>query len=497
MEEAEEQAVIIDVTTDNAPAVLSIMLKQIENADFVAIDQELSGLGNTAGRKHLDMDGYYKRVREAAEERAVISMGISCFKSSKDFVKAHPDMCDRLLFDCCSFNIFLIPEGQFHMDGSARRFLVAHGFNMNWWAENAISYARECQTDFMSSVVDGLLTSKASIVFHNGLLDLAYFYSSFYGSLPKLYLTFTADIADMFGGRLFDTKVICDKQLNWRLSSLEYCFKKSQRVSSRARNLGQPAALIRQNIPEVPADSLVKISVSENVTVFEETPVVGIHVCELMYHSGFCNAFKTGDCQHPVENHQMDLVLDVEESLRKRKETSGEQKDEPEPKKRFDFDSLSKSPKEKVSGEANGDMEPGEIATTEEERVKLKGIFNFQPKIKAAKSTERREVHPQLRGTSHFTIDNNKTYNLDFGLHSAGFDAFMTGYVFATSLAQLGRTEKEGRIQFTKSEGFVNRIHVTGKNDHPCNFVKSSTAKFSDVHEKLVARIRNTKAEPL
>ena len=144
-----------------------------------------------------------------------------------------------------------------------------------------------------------------------------------------------------------------------------------------------------------------------------------------------------------------------------------------------------------------GDLEPGEIPTTEEERVKLKGIFSFQPKLRLpSKSHERREAHPQLRGTSHFSIDNSKTYNLDFGLHSAGFDAFMTGFVFATCLAQLGRTEREGIVTFTKCEAFVNRIFVTGKADHPCNFVKSVSAKFSDVHSKRIARLRNTEVEP-
>ena len=144
----------------------------------------------------------------------------------------------------------------------------------------------------------------------------------------------------MFGSRLFDTKIICDKQLNWRLTSLEYCFKKAQRINSRARKLGQPAVIVRQKLPDVPSDSLVRISVSENTTAFYEVPVIGVNVCELMYHSGFCNAFKTGDCLHPVENHQMDLVLNVEESLRKRKENSGEPKTENEPKKPFNFVSM-------------------------------------------------------------------------------------------------------------------------------------------------------------
>ena len=39
MEDMEDQASIIDVTTDNAEAVLPSILEQIENADFIAMDQ--------------------------------------------------------------------------------------------------------------------------------------------------------------------------------------------------------------------------------------------------------------------------------------------------------------------------------------------------------------------------------------------------------------------------------------------------------------------------
>lgn len=87
------------------------------------------------------MPEYYLKLREAASTRRVISLGISCFRSSKDFVKPHVDSCDPLHFVCATFNILLFPEGQFEMDGSAREFLVAHGFDLNRWTDKAVGYS--------------------------------------------------------------------------------------------------------------------------------------------------------------------------------------------------------------------------------------------------------------------------------------------------------------------------------------------------------------------
>ena len=99
-------------------------------------------------------------------------------------------------------------------------------------------------------------------------------------------------------------------------------------------------------------------------------------------------------------------------------------------------------------------------------------------------------VHPQRLGTGHFTIDNSRTYNVDFGLHSAGFDAFMTGYVFSVALAQLGRrTLLNGRLGFTQCDEYVGRVHVTGKME-PCVFKPSVHVKNSARHTAKIGRIR-------
>jgi CAF1 family ribonuclease len=87
------------------------------------------------------MKSYYTRLREAAETRQVVSIGLSCFRSSTNFTKLHPESCDPLVFTCTSFNILLFPDAEFEMDGSAKRFLVTHGFDLNRWVDAGIRYS--------------------------------------------------------------------------------------------------------------------------------------------------------------------------------------------------------------------------------------------------------------------------------------------------------------------------------------------------------------------
>lgn len=141
------------------------------------------------------------------------------------------------------------------------------------------------------------------------------YFSSFWNVLPKSFQIFSADVADMFPNRLFDTKLLCKDELNWRLHSLEYCFKKAQRLNEANTAIGKPVITVNHQKFPLEYDNIVNIPVDIHRRVFGETrPKVGSDVCELLYNYGFCNAFKQNSCQHPVELHQMDLVLDLEEN---------------------------------------------------------------------------------------------------------------------------------------------------------------------------------------
>lgn len=71
-----------------------------------------------------------------------------------------------------------------------------------------------------------LVLQRKPVVFHNGLLDLAFLYHSFYLHLPGSLQTFLADLSDVFCGGVYDTKYIAESKAALPASYLEYVFRR-------------------------------------------------------------------------------------------------------------------------------------------------------------------------------------------------------------------------------------------------------------------------------
>ena len=68
--------------------------------------------------------------------------------------------------------------------------------------------------------------------------------------------------------------------------------------------------------------------------------------------------------------------------------------------------------------------------------------------------------------------------------HRAGFDAFMTGFIFATFISNLS---KDSTIPGCSH--FANKIYLTGK-ELPWNIARSHFAKVSSQHQEKINRIK-------
>lgn len=96
----------------------------------------------------------------------------------------------------------------------------------------------------------------------------------------------------------------------------------------------------------------------------------------------------------------------------------------------------------------------------------------------ATKTTKNRNEESQPQASS---MDSNrpKEKKVEGGTHRAGFDAFMTGYIFAFARTPTAKTEESESADLVP--GCLNKLYLSGKSV-PLHIAKSTFTKSSKAH---------------
>ncbi|KAM4552332.1 target of EGR1 protein 1 isoform 2-T2 [Odontesthes bonariensis] len=511
IEESSQIVPVIDVHSDNFKELWPAIVVAIKTSSFIALDTELSGLGNRKLLLAESIEDRYKAICQAARSRSIISLGIACYK------KLDNKTPDTYLVQV--YNLTLLCLEEYIIEPQSVQFLVQHGFDFNKQYSHGIPYCKgnnKAGTDdrgvHIRALFTELLRARKPLVLHNGLIDMAFLYQSFYAHLPERLATFTADLCEMFPAGIYDTKYVTEFELRLTASYLEYAYKKCLLDNSRGITSGATG-------PHAHIEFCQYAGHMSTYVDFRECPAVASSegtsdICQRFSAFGWCpNGTKC-----PL-SHDTDLIILEDEKCKEDKKKKRKRKRDKKKAGReategssiFDGTPQNKIPKM----EADPEETPGAGAASEScpdtvPQIKVEGNGK-QDEGQSMKTDGEgngtcEDKADQRNSATIGTADENGTgggggermrdssavtdaqgKKGDTGTHRAGFDAYMTGYIFAHSFA-LAKKEDVGEARDENEwiPSCLNKIYLSGK-AAPLNVVKSTFAKSSKAHvQKMV-----------
>uniref|UniRef100_A0A8D0L2S7 Target of EGR1 protein 1 n=1 Tax=Sphenodon punctatus TaxID=8508 RepID=A0A8D0L2S7_SPHPU len=519
---------VVDVQNDNFKELWPSMLLSIKTSSFIAVDTELSGLGARKSLLNQCIEERYKAVCSAARTRSVLSLGIACFKKLPD--KSENTYLSQI------YNLTLLCMEDYIIEPQSVKFLVQHGFDFNKQYSQGIPYHKgndkgnERETQSVRSFFLELIRAKKPLILHNGLIDLVFLYQCFYAHLPDTLGTFTADLSEMFPAGIYDTKYASEFETRFVASYLEYAYKKCKRENGKLKD--SSSCHLSIEFCNYPASMASYIdyrycSLAESSQPARDT--VKVPLCETFSAYGWCpNGVKC------PQSHNIDLIIDEDEIFKQKRKRRKQRwkrrksmeeaekakpergkeagavwgsEDGPPPKQSFPGTPTAPAAKPaRTSGTEENSMdterEPGSDSmadtrmeeevggTTDEDSMQPATTGNaLASDHEEGQGRGNKELGSSVPSASSFEAKpacaagkqpGSCTPRTEAGIHRAGFDAFMTGYIMAYVWML-----KKGESQEVSTGPWLpdchNKLYLSGKSV-PLQIVKSLFSKSSKAH---------------
>ncbi|KAJ2487128.1 hypothetical protein IWW37_005354 [Coemansia sp. RSA 2050] len=485
-------ATYTDVTRTNIRTLSKGISAQIAKAKFIAIDTEFTGLViSNASRvfnlkttewvtRAIDMREKYRAMSNIAKTHALVAMGLSTFSTRH----TRPGS-----YNVHNFNFLLQSQNSHLINPSSISFLAETGFDLGRQATKGIRYfsgpnPKPVEVKTASINEEGLLIRKVfldivragvPLVIHNGLFDLVYLYQSFFGPLPDTYESFVFDLSEMFPGGIYDTKIIAEKETPQSASYLAYLFHKSERLQKQRLDRGEPALAIKLK------DSLVRGSSEPKVCCRQLLP-------DHPSPKPYCESFaQRGNCRYGSQcfrSHDINFILDCQEkeAAAEEEENSGTRIVEAS----VESNTRDKKRKRDDEMDAAGSDSPYKISRTDtvddlQKTVATVAIDGLAAEKQDVTVSTPPEESKEANGSDPLRLPDELPLNM---YHTAAYDAFMTGYIFASYRLVLE----------DKMSDYKNKVYIMGS-DNPLLIQAGLYARTSVTYHQTMRLMNAATAE--
>ncbi|KAI2667593.1 Target of EGR1 protein 1 [Labeo rohita] len=464
---------VVDVQGNNFKELWAAIVIAIKTSSFIAIDTELSGLGSRKALLAESVEDRYKAICHAARTRSILSLGFACYKKLDN--KADSTYLVQV------YNLTLLCSEEYIIEPQSVQFLVQHGFDFNKQYAEGIPYCKgndkggDSHGVNMRSLFVELLRANKPLVVHNGLIDMVFLYQCFYAHLPDRLGTFIADLSQMFPSGIYDTKYATEYELRFTASYLEYAYKKCKLENSKAIAGGGSGSHVFLEFCKYTGN--MQSYIDYRPCLDNQNQDGALNICVQFSAYGWCP--NGSQCSM---SHDTDLIIQHDEKIREDKRKKRKRKNKKKGSQGLSETCGSPQGKRSHFEEAEPDQavpmsEPvlpeHQEKTASSEPTDAKHAF--EPG-KTASENVNEESQPEA---SSEAPDRPKEKKAEGGTHRAGFDAFMTGYIFAYAKNLTENTEESGTAFLIPA--CLNKLFLSGKSV-PLHVAKSTFSKSSKAH---------------